>query len=715
MGAGASVPCTLLNAWSAESMGELVSGIGTAYVEYGLRIAANGISGDVIASLDTEEQILSLLNKLQITDDVHQAVITSKLKGLKGASVRRSAMATAQGRVADSMAYLIGQGLSKEEAINLIDKELGNIDKELGNIDKELGNTDKELEIKLVQQKLLLVEAETKKRALDGNKQGASTNVSDTTPTEGNNPGVSSTSHLKDSIQKLVSSGVKIIVNSQRYTYPADLVSLLRGGLPEFPTELLDYVDEIESENLNALISLCTALKSTSELTGQKAVNKYVERLKAVDSSTDGSLGLFFLPRSVGGYNAVYPLTAKADFVSKLCPMLLELKNSGLVESTRPTDVDVESLFQAVDRVFTFRATSGLIKDAVVLASSGRCGWLLRFSRDIHKYSDEDFEILSITRLNHLDIWRAWTGYTNMSMRCRQWYLSPDARHLSSTLAAITHPFCCIVRLVASSRHRVYAVSFPRLFEEQQISGARTRTFGATPHIVDICIKVIDSSADYLKESAISLSVCAESLRQYPALKHYLLNVHNIAHGAFATMRTPRVDEEQQQYPTDSYQQSAARYLESVIKKSVVATELTPQAMLSYSKLDWMSVARYGYEGVAGGTLVMRPGELVPLSNAILESWCGCVFRDLQIVHDAGYVHCDVRPSNVLKFDHHYRLIDYDLALDKKNSEFTFKPGSQFEYRPAQYKHAQVGDKITWTPQDDISMITAVITKELVK
>jgi hypothetical protein len=693
MGAGASVPSTLQNAWSAESIGELVSGIGTEYVEYGLRIAANGISGDIIASLDTEEQMLSLLNKLHITDDVHQLAITSKLKAMKGTSVRPSAMAIAHGRVADNMAYLIGQGLSKEAAANLIDKQL---------------------ELALVQQKLLLVEAETKKIALDGNKQGGSNNVSDTTPTKGNNPAVASTSHLKDSIQKLVSSGVKIMVNSHHYTHPADLVNLLHGGRPEFPPELLDYVDEIESQNLNMLVTL-SALKSTSESTGQNAVGNYVERLKAVDSGTDGSFGLFFLPRSVGDYNIVYPLTAKADFISKLCPMLLELKNSGLEESERSTDADVESLFQAVDRVFTFRSTLGLIKDAVVLASTGRFGWLLRFSRDIHKYSDEDFEILSITRLTQLDIWRAWTGYTNMSMRCHQWYLSPDARHLSSTLAAITHPFCCIVRLIASSRHRVYAVSLPRLFEERQLSGTRTRTLGTTPHIVDICIKVIDSSADYLKESAISLSVCAESLRQYPELGHYLLNVHSIAQGAFTTMMTPKVDEEQQQYPIDSYQQSAARYLESVLSKSVVATELTPQAMCSYSKLDWMSVARYGYDGVAGGTLVMRPGELVPLSNAILESWCGCVFRDLQIVHDAGYVHCDVRPSNVLKFDHHYRLIDYDLALDKKNSEFTFKPGSQFEYRPAQYKHAQVGDKITWTPQDYISMITAVINKELVK
>jgi hypothetical protein len=81
---GAAASTITLESLSAEDIGKMVVSIGAAYQPYETLIVQNGISGEVLSTLDSTA-IKGLLTDAGITNAVHQTVLCSNFKKLKPA------------------------------------------------------------------------------------------------------------------------------------------------------------------------------------------------------------------------------------------------------------------------------------------------------------------------------------------------------------------------------------------------------------------------------------------------------------------------------------------------------------------------------------------------------------------------------------------------------------------------------------------------------
>jgi serine/threonine protein kinase len=138
-----------------------------------------------------------------------------------------------------------------------------------------------------------------------------------------------------------------------------------------------------------------------------------------------------------------------------------------------------------------------------------------------------------------------------------------------------------------------------------------------------------------------------------------------------------------------------------------------------------------------GGIVLMQPGidcethakgikRVASTKEFVME--CSKMYRDIKsdmnTLHEAGYVHCDLRRQNIMYFKHadRYQLIDYGHARkfveNEKFAQFTMTTrGSQLDYAPISI-HKQLGSEdqgqeqqsdrmVNWYPKDDESMLFA--------
>ncbi len=80
---GASSSVLSLSSLSAGEIGEIVAGLGPAYVPYKNNIVENGISGGMIASTAGESELLELLADLSINNNLHKKVIVAQFQQFK--------------------------------------------------------------------------------------------------------------------------------------------------------------------------------------------------------------------------------------------------------------------------------------------------------------------------------------------------------------------------------------------------------------------------------------------------------------------------------------------------------------------------------------------------------------------------------------------------------------------------------------------------------
>jgi hypothetical protein len=81
MGAGASVPSTL-DQLDSSAIAELVSSVGSDYIQYKEIFSNHGLSGDVLARFKTEEALHSCMNEVGIRSITHQHVLITKIQKL---------------------------------------------------------------------------------------------------------------------------------------------------------------------------------------------------------------------------------------------------------------------------------------------------------------------------------------------------------------------------------------------------------------------------------------------------------------------------------------------------------------------------------------------------------------------------------------------------------------------------------------------------------
>jgi len=111
----------------------------------------------------------------------------------------------------------------------------------------------------------------------------------------------------------------------------------------------------------------------------------------------------------------------------------------------------------------------------------------------------------------------------------------------------------------------------------------------------------------------------------------------------------------------------------------------------------------------------MRYGHRVQIDESNRGDIADSVMKSLEAVHAAGIVHCDIRPSNILRFgddadSNKYQLIDFDHAVDA-NDEVTFGDGRQYECRGRRFRTCYIGENVSWGTGDDYQMLVGTLLR----
>jgi hypothetical protein len=552
------------------------------------------------------------------------------------------------------------------------------------------------------------------------------------TPPKANSSDVTKLTSLRDIMERMIQS--KIVVrlgNDSFYDANLDLAAALGSPdmfLRQVPTEICETVVLSKVNEIQEKIALKSLLQSKLESTGQQALQENSELLEGIDtSSVTGSsagavtTGLYFKPRCIGHTNHVYTLAAKVDFCSKHGPLFMELKNSGESEGSDMTNPCYDVLQQALWRLYVLRSSNALVKMAVVLASTGRSAWRISFIRDLDRFQKNDgnsFECVTIARIEHADIWQNWNGYSNLFKIDPDSYLTADAVHLTKALACIGDPFSCISQLVACSNHRVYGISIPRMFSENR-NGKIVSIIGATVEKYDVCIKVIGDER-FAHEAVATLAVGTAYHEMHPFSRYYVLGVVSSYADPLECFEQLDINPAPVEPPAKSpaLDRKESTFIEAGSEfKANVISALIPPAVLQRRNLStrrllpWMDRVCSPERWAQGGSIVMMPGEPVELDESNIMTWMKCVHRDLEVIHSAKYCHCDIRPSNVLKFGDTFHLIDFDLSVPIGGT-VVFSKGGQFDYRPTSFLSVSCGEEVTWDEKHDYTMVTMVIAKK---
>jgi hypothetical protein len=221
------------------------------------------------------------------------------------------------------------------------------------------------------------------------------------TPSKSNANDVTKLALLRDIVEKMTQSKIVVSMgNDSFYDDNLDLAAAL--GSPDMfvrqvPTEVCETVVLSKVNQIQEKIALKSLLQSKLESTGQQALQENSELLEGIDtSSVTGrsagavTTGLYYKPRCIGLTNYVYTLAAKVDFCSKHGPLFMELKNSGESGGSDMTNPCYDVLQQALWRLYILRCSNALVKNAVVLASTGRSAWRITFRRDIDRFQKND-------------------------------------------------------------------------------------------------------------------------------------------------------------------------------------------------------------------------------------------------------------------------------------------------------------------------------------
>jgi hypothetical protein len=554
------------------------------------------------------------------------------------------------------------------------------------------------------------------------------------TPSKANSSDVTKMTSLRDIMERMIQSKIVVRLGNDSF-YDANLDLAAALGSPDMfvrqvPTEICETVVLSKVNEIQEKIALKSLLQSKLESIGQQVLQENSELLEGIDtSSVTGSsagavtTGLYFKPRCIGHTNHVYTLAAKVDFCSKHGPLFMELKNSGESEGSDMTNPCYDVLQQALWRLYILRCSNALVKMAVVLASTGRSAWRISFIRDLDRFQKNDgnnpFECVTIARIEHADIWQNWNGYSNLFKIDPDSYLTADAVHLTKALACIGDPFSCISRLVACSNHRVYGVSIPRMFSENR-NGKIVSIIGATVEKYDVCIKVIGDER-FAQEAVATLAVGTAYHEKHPFSRYYVLGVVPSCAVSLEGFQQLDINPAPAEPPaeTPALDRKESTFIEAGSEfKANVLSALIPPAVLQRRNLStrrllpWMDRVCSPERWAQGGSIVMMPGEPVELDESNIMTWMKCVHRDLEVIHSAKYCHCDIRPSNVLKFGDTYHLIDFDLAVPT-GEYIEFSKGARFDYRPASLIHVSCGVEVSWDEKHDYGMVTMVIARHI--
>lgn len=589
--------------------------------------------------------------------------------------------------------------------------------------------------------------------------------------------------NLEEALDKLSESNAAVWVNGQIPSTESLIDALIacpvRASLPD-PNIVSAHIDEDTVRKPSQALDIKELLRAKHEQTAQAMLQPHLSDLQALDSSRSTN-HMFNKPRRVCKTNDVYPATAVFDLTSELLSMAMEITGtnpatSGIEEERASINSDVACLAQALDCIHVVSCTDATLKTFVLLAVTARSAWVLRFDRALVHFGkpmakttrDDSFEQVSVDRIAHGDVWKLWNGYQRYTVAHPQWFRTRDAHHILSTLQAVTDPFLCATRLIAKSKHNIYGVSLPKLFDHLTASNVRKKVLGVTLEQHDFCIKVVNNyDDDYAGECAALTDTCRSYNELYPDKRHHFIASCFLSnYDEELTAPELTLNERPPQPPcaercTAAMKSSAemnasggedakdgdcvpsnegdldglracepgvmdavcraAQFLQQTeCREPLILRAVETHPGIAAKSPNWRVFREQDFAKSIGGTFVMRMGKHQSLSKTNMKSWLRGVFQTLAAIHRAGYVHCDIRASNVMMFQDDFQVIDMDHAqkiVDDNGAKasVTFKPGEQYDMRPPTLEDYCIkgqGAKHTvqWTVALDLEMAAMCTT-----
>ena len=360
---------------------------------------------------------------------------------------------------------------------------------------------------------------------------------------------------------------------------------------------------------------------------------------------------------------------AKPDAIHAYIPMVVEVKSrvtptsSSKLETgetiglSNITNVEIDLFQQCLERVIGQIQFRAYLSKFIVLASTGHMSWCFYFTCD---YVRNPYKQLRIFRVTSVDINNIWNEVCKaVEVVGNSYYLIPEAPIIFQTIQWLNNE----VDLHSVRVHVAGISSSPVFYITLPING-----------------NVIVQAKSWAFKIVIAKDAFTREVLFLKAIK------------------------EQWNLENDFYYLNDTDTLLNEIANTGHNLRMKKKA-----RYDWLDFSKLA---MTGGIIVMRPGDRDKLRCTIDAN--GSIFSQLlaslKIAHKASILHCDISPSNCMKFGDDWQLIDYGLAvpmLDNGYGEVTIEENTYQRvccgYR-VQVLLKDV-DKIRWTIEDDVEML----------
>jgi hypothetical protein len=321
-----------------------------------------------------------------------------------------------------------------------------------------------------------------------------------------------------------------------------------------------------------------------------------------------------------------------------------------------------------MERIIVQSQFRAYLSKLVVLASSGHISWCFCYEQ---QFESETFRRVKVVRISNNDINNIWNGFSKrVEVDGCKFFLTNHGVAILSTLKNLTNINLHSIRVHLSnvSNAVVYYITLP---SNESIVNSNTKTYA---------FKLMSNTINFINEIT--------NLRK----------IKKLWNSSDSNIDRPFY------YITDSDEKFQGLNSGNIILS--VQTEKT---------YDWFkSLDTISYDiGVIIMFPALRKSDNDRDDNTLIFSQ---LLESLSKVHKAGILHCDVRPSNCLKFVDGWQVVDFDLAVpisilnDSGSCKLTIGTSQQVStgYRIKEATKEYVNGLeiiVEWKIDDDIEML----------
>lgn len=457
--------------------------------------------------------------------------------------------------------------------------------------------------------------------------------------------------------------------------------TILRLLLPETETK------DIPQENLQGheLFLNQNLLLRRGEKEYQKIFTRNIAGMQHI---TDTHHNNFGYPQFMPAQDDSFDMTGKPDAILNVFPAKIELKQDlpnprGVDDKDPFNNNDYDVLQQSLDRLLTTSGINGVLSKMVVFAITGIRCYVLLFRRDFNgKKLNEMIEIFKVSEDVVKYVWKYLSYCGSNHENISEHYYLRDASPLFKTIRACGYPpEYCRIRLIGCSTSRVYGVKFP-------VPGYPIRIL-TIPCPYDLSIKVSSDQSRMSNE----IKCLDEIAEKIPRLKEGFSSDSDYGKFEF--------------YYLGNFQNGVLTMINENPEQGFQINETNP-----FGERAWWKPRLPENQDQ---TILMKCGrKRKPNQNNITQ-----VVRDVEVclyfIHGAGLVHTDLRKKNIVKFDDHWQVIDFDHACKVGTCTVLSRQGGQYQCAGSYLNARQDPTNLTqslqhhWQTIDDYQMLHNLI------